>query len=62
MPAPKKKEAKKVTPKTAVTTHDIDHGHESRVDEMSEYDATHPQDAAPWVRPSSLEEKLEIFF
>lgn len=39
----------------AVTNHGTDHGHESRVDEMSEYDATHQQEAAPWVRPSSLD-------
>lgn len=55
MPATKKKTQKKVTPKPAVTSHDIDHGHESRVDEMSEYDATHPQEPAAWIRPSSLE-------
>jgi hypothetical protein len=50
----KKKVAKKVAP-AGVTNHDVDHGHESRVDEMSEYDATHQTDAAPWIRPSSLE-------
>lgn len=55
MPAAKKKVSKKVAPKPAVTTHGIDHGHESRVDEMSEYDATHPQEATAWVRPSSLD-------
>jgi len=54
MPAPKKKASKKVAPKPAVTTHGVDHGHESRVDEMSEYDATHQPEAAGWVRPSSL--------
>jgi len=46
---------KKAAPKTAVTTHGVDHGHESRVDEMSEYDATHQLDATPYVRPSSLD-------
>lgn len=51
----KKKTAKKVAPKPAVTTHGVDHGHESRVDEMSEYDATHQQTEAQWVRPSSLD-------
>jgi hypothetical protein len=51
----KKKASKKVAPKPAVTTHGVDHGHESRVDEMSEYDATHQQEAASWVRPSSLD-------
>jgi hypothetical protein len=45
----RKKVAKKVAPKPAVTTHGTDHGHESRVDETSEYEA------APYVRPSSLE-------
>jgi len=50
-----KKTSKKVTPKPAVTTHGIDHGHESRVDETSEYDATHQQEAMPYVRPSSLD-------
>lgn len=53
--AAKKKSTKKVAPKPAVTTHGTDHGHESRVDEMSEYDATHPVEAAAYVRPSSLE-------
>ncbi len=51
--------AKKVTKKTpqkpAVTSHGTDHAHESRVDEMSEYDATHPMEPAAWVRPSSLD-------
>jgi len=55
MPAAKKKTSKKVAPKPAVTTHGTDHGHESRVDEMSEYDATHQIEAAGWVRPSSLD-------
>lgn len=50
-----KKVSKKVTPKPAVTDHGTDHGHESRVDETSEYDATHPLVAAPYVRPSSLD-------
>lgn len=49
------KKSKKVAPKPAVTTHGVDHGHESRVDEMSEYDATHPLEAAPYIRPSSLD-------
>jgi hypothetical protein len=49
------KKRKKVAPKPAVTTHGVDHGHESRVDEMSEYDATHPLEAAPYIRPSSLD-------
>lgn len=51
----KKKTATKVAPKPAVTTHGVDHGHESRVDEMSEYDATHQLTEAQWVRPSSLD-------
>jgi hypothetical protein len=51
----KKKVSKKSPRKPAVTTHGIDHGHESRVDEMSEYDATHETEAAAWVRPSSLD-------
>ena len=51
----KKKVSKKVAPKPAVTTHGVDHGHESRVDETSEYDATHPLTEMPYVRPSSLE-------
>ena len=50
-----KKVSKKVAPKPAVTTHGVDHGHDSRVDEMSEYDATHHIEAAPYVRPSSLD-------
>jgi hypothetical protein len=53
--AAKKKLSKKVAPKPAVTNHGIDHGHESRVDEMSEYDATHPLEATPYIRPSSLD-------
>ena len=55
MTANSKKRSKKVAPKPAVTTHGVDHGHESRVDETSEYDATHQQSEAPWVRPSSLD-------
>lgn len=55
MTAAKKKVSKKVAPKPAVTTHGVDHGHESRVDETSEYDATHPMTEAQWIRPSSLE-------
>ncbi len=55
MSAPKKKVSKKVTPAPAVTSHGTDHGHESRVDEMSEYDATHQLEAMPYVRPSSLD-------
>ena len=50
-----KNKSKKVAPKPAVTSHGTDHGHESRVDEMSEYDATHQPEAAGWVRPSSLD-------
>jgi len=50
-----KKVAKKVAPKPAVTNHGVDHGHESRVDETSEYDATHQMEAAGWLRPSSLD-------
>lgn len=50
-----KKKASKVAAKPAVTTHGVDHGHESRVDETSEYDATHQQEAMPYIRPSSLE-------
>lgn len=50
-----KKTKKKVAPKPAATAHGTDHGHESRVDEMSEYDATHPLEAAPYIRPSSLD-------
>lgn len=50
-----KKQSKKVAPKPAVTNHGVDHGHESRVDEISEYDATHPLEAAPYIRPSSLD-------
>lgn len=51
----KKKVAKKTPRKPAVTSHGVDHGHESRVDEMSEYDATHEVETAAWVRPSSLD-------
>lgn len=50
-----KKKGKKVAPKPAVTTHGTDHGHESRVDEMSENNATHQMNEAAWIRPSSLE-------
>ena len=55
MPNAKKKVSKKVAPKAAVTTHGTDHGHESRVDETSEYDATHQTEAVGWIRPSSLD-------
>lgn len=55
MPAAKKKVSKKSPQKPAVTTHGTDHGHESRVDEMSEYDATHQVEDMPWIRPSSLD-------
>ena len=41
--------------KAPVTTHGVDHGHDTRVDETSEYDATHQEEAVQWVRPSSLE-------
>lgn len=51
----KKTASKKKVTAPAVTSHGTDHGHESRVDEMSEYDATHQQAEAPWVRPSSLD-------
>jgi hypothetical protein len=51
----KKKVSKKSPQRPAVTDHGVDHGHESRVDEMSEYDATHQLDSAPWIRPSSLD-------
>lgn len=49
--------ASKKTPqkKPAVTNHGVDHGHESRVDETSEYDATHQLEPAAWIRPSSLD-------
>ena len=50
-----KKTQKKVAPKAAVTTHGVDHGHDSRVDELSENDATHQPEAVGWVRPSSLD-------
>ena len=50
----KKNVSKKVTP-PGVTNHGVDHGHESRVDEMSEYDATHQAEPAAWLRPSSLD-------
>jgi len=51
----KKTTRKKVAPKPAVTTHGTDHGHESRVDEISEYDATHQESNTAWIRPSSLD-------
>lgn len=51
----KKKAQKKRVAAPAVTDHGVDHGHESRVDETSEYDATHQTAAMPWVRPSSLD-------
>ncbi len=54
MPAKKKVSSKKVTP-PGVTNHGVDHGHESRVDETSEYDATYPEEPASWLRPSSLD-------
>lgn len=52
-----KKPARQVTApsKPAVTSHGADHGHESRVDETPEYDATHPMEPAQWLRPSSLD-------
>jgi hypothetical protein len=49
------KVTKKSPRKPAVTNHGVDHGHESRVDEMSEYDATHQEEPAAWIRPSSLD-------
>ena len=55
MTAQRKKVSKKKTPLPAVTSHGTDHGHESRVDEMSEYDATHQLEATGWIRPSSLD-------
>ena len=54
MTAKKKAHSKKVTP-AGVTNHGVDHGHESRVDETSEYDATHQAEPTAWIRPSSLE-------
>ena len=53
----KKASKKKATrsAKPPVTSHGVDHGHESRVDETSEYDATHQPEAAAWIRPSSLD-------
>ena len=51
----KKKVSKKSPQNPAVTNHGVDHGHESRVDEMSEYDATHQAEPAAWIRPSSLD-------
>jgi hypothetical protein len=41
--------------KSATSTHDVDHGHDNRVDELSEERATHQQPLMPWMRPSSLE-------
>lgn len=41
--------------KPPVSSHGIDHGHDSRVDGSAEYDATHQLEATPWVRPSSLD-------
>lgn len=41
--------------KPPVTSHGVDHGHDSRVDENSEYDATHQMEATPYIRPSSLD-------
>lgn len=38
-----------------VTTHDVDHGHDTHVDEPSAYHATHQPEAVPYVRPSSLD-------
>jgi hypothetical protein len=55
MTAKKKTRKKAAGAKPAVTTHGVDHGHESRVDEMSENNATHQPEAAPWIRPSSLD-------
>jgi hypothetical protein len=50
-----KKTSKKRSTAKAVTNHGVDHGHESRVDETSEYDATHQDEPAQWLRPSSLD-------
>lgn len=55
MTAKKKTAKRNVTAPPAVTDHGVDHGHETRVDEHSEYNATHQQNAAAWVRPSSLD-------
>lgn len=38
-----------------VTSHGVDHGHDARVDEQSEFDATHLEEPSQWVRPSSLD-------
>jgi hypothetical protein len=38
-----------------VTAHAVDHGHDTHVDESSEYDATHQPEAVSYLRPSSLE-------
>ena len=54
---------KKVSKKTAsrtrapapVTSHGTDHGHDTHVDESSEYDATHLMEPEQWIRPSSLD-------
>ncbi len=38
------------------STHDVDHGHDNRVDELSEERATHQEaPVMPWQRPSSLD-------
>ncbi len=48
-------ERKPQTPKR-VTDHGVDHGHDSRVDDQSEYDATHTEEnPMSWLRPSNLE-------
>jgi hypothetical protein len=53
------KKAKKKAPARAtqapVTDHGVDHGHDTRVDEPSAYNATHQSEAVQWQRPSSLE-------
>jgi len=54
MSKPKAQRKKKTAAKAPVTNHGVDHGHESRVDEMSEEKATH-QNATPWVRASNLD-------
>jgi len=38
-----------------VTEHGVVHAHETRVDETSDVNATHPSGSAPWVRPTSLD-------
>lgn len=55
MPQAKKNSGTARKKQPAVTDHGVDHGHESRVDEMSEYDATHVDSPAAYVRPSSLD-------